>query len=63
VDPREECALSTVAVIVLVVVVLLLAAMLTAALRRSAIRHAHHGPTADSPFRSHAEASRRDPRR
>jgi hypothetical protein len=52
---------SAVAVIVLVVVALLLAAMLVAALRRSAaVRHAHHGPSDDPSFRSHAEASRGD---
>jgi hypothetical protein len=49
------------AVAVIIVVVLLLAAMLIAALRRSAaIRHAHHGPSDDTSFRSHAEASRGD---
>jgi hypothetical protein len=54
---------SAVAVIVLVVVALLLAAMLVAALRRSAsVRHAHHGPSDDPSFRSHAEASRGDRR-
>lgn len=54
--------MSTVAVIVLIVVALLLASMLAAALRRSATRHAHHGPSDDPSFRSHAEASRNDRR-
>jgi archaellum component FlaG (FlaF/FlaG flagellin family) len=53
---------STVAVIVLIVVALLLIAMLAAALRRSATRTAHHGPSDDPSFRSHAEASRGDRR-
>jgi archaellum component FlaG (FlaF/FlaG flagellin family) len=52
---------SIVSVIVLIVVALLLAAMLAAALRRSAAtRHAHHGPSDDPSYRSHAEASRGD---
>jgi hypothetical protein len=55
--------MSAVAVILVIVVVLLLAAMLAAALRRSAsVRHAHHGPSDDPSFRSHAEASRGDRR-
>jgi hypothetical protein len=51
---------STVAVIVLIVLALLLVAMLAAAWRRSAARPAHHGPSDDPTFRSHAEASRSD---
>jgi hypothetical protein len=55
--------MSAVAVILVIVVVLLLTAMLAAALRRSAsVRHAHHGPSDDPSFRSHAEASRSDHR-
>jgi hypothetical protein len=53
---------STVAVIVLIVIALLLAATLVAVARRSATRHAHHGPSDDPSFRSHAEASRGDRR-
>ncbi len=52
--------MSTVAVIVLIVVALLLVAMLAAALRRSVTRPAHHGPSDEPSFRSHAEASRGD---
>jgi hypothetical protein len=59
----EEGALSTVAVIVVIVVALLLASMLAVALRRSATRHAYHGPSDDPSFRSHAEASRGSDRR
>jgi hypothetical protein len=51
---------SAVAVIVVIVVALLLGSVLTAALRRDATRHAHHGPSDDPSFRSHAEASRGD---
>jgi hypothetical protein len=58
----EEGALSTVAVIVVIVVASLLASMLAAALHRSATRHAHHGPSDDQSFRSHAEDSRNDRR-
>ena len=54
--------MSTVAVIVLIVVALLLASMLAAALHRSATREAHHGPSDDPSFRSHAEDSRNDRR-
>jgi hypothetical protein len=36
--------------------------VLFAALRRDATRHAHHGPSDDPSFRSHAEASRGDRR-
>jgi hypothetical protein len=54
--------LSAVAVIVVIVVALLLASVLAAALRRDATRHAHHGPSDDPSFRSHAEASRVDRR-
>jgi hypothetical protein len=52
---------SAVALIVVIVVALLLASVLFAALRRDA-RHAHHGPSDDPSFRSHAEASRGDRR-
>jgi hypothetical protein len=61
VTPLEVGEVSIVAVIVLIVVALLLATMLVAALRRSAsVRHAHHDPSDDPSFRSHAEASRGD---
>lgn len=53
----------TLAVIVLIVVALLLAAMAATAAHHSATHHAHPGPSDDPPFRSHAEASRNDPRR
>ena len=52
--------MSAVAVIVVIVVALLLASVLAAALRRDAGRQAHHGPSDDPSFRSHAEASRGD---
>jgi hypothetical protein len=54
---------SIVAVIVIAVVALLLLAMLVAGARKAAAaRHAELGPAVDdfAPFRSHAEASRRD---
>jgi hypothetical protein len=54
---------SIVAVIVIAVVALLLLAMLVAGGRRAAAaRHAELGPAVDDvhPYRSHAEASRRD---
>jgi hypothetical protein len=54
---RKVGLVSAVAVIVVIVVALLLASVLVAALRRDA-RHAHHGPSDDPSFRSHAEASR-----
>ena len=54
--------MSTVAVIVVIVVAMLLASVLAAALRHSATREAHHGPSDDPSFRSHAEDSRNDRR-
>jgi hypothetical protein len=57
---QEVGLVSAVAVIVVIVVALLLASVLAAALRRDAGRQAHHGPSDDPSFRSHAEASRGD---
>jgi hypothetical protein len=60
--PREEEAVSILAVIVIVVVVLLLLAMLAAGARKSArVRATQDLDAVDevTPYRSHAEASRR----
>jgi hypothetical protein len=60
-NQRKVGPVSAVALIVVIVVALLLASVLFAALRCDA-RHAHHGPSDDPSFRSHAEASRGDRR-
>jgi hypothetical protein len=61
--PWEEEAVSILAVIVIVVVVLLLLAMLVAGARKGTRLQARHdlGPVDDdvTPYRSHAEESRR----